>query len=111
MSRYRKVIVAVAGLTGLASGCQSCSSNRCSLLSRSGCESKATLTSRGDCPPAGAASGPIYYGDPMPVGIPTSSGGAGVRPENELPMPNQNIAPPANPIPVGLPAAMPGKGK
>ncbi len=51
----------------------------------------------------------MYYGNPIPMGMPTSSGGA--RPENELPMPNQNIAPPPNPIPVGYPAAMPAPGK
>jgi hypothetical protein len=47
------------------------------------------------------------YFDSTPVGIPTSSG---PRPDNELPMPGQNITPPANPIPVGgLPMAMPAK--
>lgn len=110
MSRTRWTMAAVAGLAGLASGCRTCNSNKCSLLGRSGGDATANLASRGDCPPAGVVAGPVYYGDPMPVGIPTSTG---VRPENELPMPNQNINPPANPIPIGLPATMsgPGKGK
>jgi hypothetical protein len=51
--------------------------------------------------------GPASYGDPLPIGIPTSNG---PRPDNELPMPGTNITPPANPIPVtGLPMAMPAK--
>jgi len=103
----RTMWVAVAGLAGLAAGCYSCGGSRCSLLSRGGSAPNGTLAAR-DCEPA--AAGPTYYGDPMPmpVGIPTSNG---PRPENELPMPNQNITPPANPIPIGIPAAMPGKGK
>jgi hypothetical protein len=104
MSR-RTILVAVAGVTGLAVGCYSpCGANRCAPVSQCGAPPVATPVCR-DCAPT---AGPAYYADPTPVGIPTSNG---PRPENELPMPNQNIAPPVNPIPIGLPAAMPGKGK
>ena len=105
MSRTTWLTVA-AGWAGLAAGCYSpCGSSRCSLMSRRPSAPTATMAAAPDC---GQPAGPVYYGDPTPIGIPT---GNGPRPDNELPMPNQNITPPANPIPVGIPAVMPGKGK